>query len=202
MKIIPTDIDHGSAHLLLSSIIMPRPIAFVSTVDENEIHNLAPFSSFTSICLEPAVVCFSIAWRRDGQKKDTLKNIEWCGDFVINVVDENLAETMNQTAADYPSNVDEFKEVGLTPVNSEIVKAPRVAESPINMECQLRQIITFGSKTGGSHLIIGEVILVHIIDEIWINGEIQLSKLKAIGRLGGNYYSKIGEKFEMKRPKS
>jgi flavin reductase (DIM6/NTAB) family NADH-FMN oxidoreductase RutF len=200
MKINPGDLDHRSSHQLQVSTIVPRPIAFVSTIGEDGIFNLAPFSTFAGISVEPPIVCFSVVSRRDGQKKDTLKNIEFSKDFVINVVNETLAQAMNQTSASYPSFVDEFKEVGLTPVKSDMVQAPRVAESPINMECKLRQILEFGKSPGGSHLIIGEVVLVHLWDGLVIDGEIQMSKLKAIGRLGGESYCRTTDTFEMKRP--
>jgi len=200
MKIYPANLDHRSSHQLQASTVVPRPIAFVSTISEDGTFNLAPFSTFAGISVEPPIVCFSVVWRRDGQKKDTLKNIEFSRDFVINVVNETLAQAMNQTSASYPSSVDEFKEVGLTPVKSDIVKAPRVAESPVNMECKLRQILEFGKSPGGSNLIIGEVVLVHLGDELVIDGQIQMSRLKAIGRLGGDSYCRTTETFEMKRP--
>jgi len=200
MKIYPANLDHRSSHQLQASTVVPRPIAFVSTISEDGTFNLAPFSTFAGISVEPPIVCFSVVWRRDGQKKDTLKNIEFSRDFVINVVNETLAQAMNQTSASYRSSVDEFKEVGLTPVKSDIVKAPRVAESPVNMECKLRQILEFGKSPGGSNLIIGEVVLVHLGDELVIDGQIQMSRLKAIGRLGGDSYCRTTETFEMKRP--
>ena len=200
MKIIPGSLDHRNSHKLFVSMILPRPIAFVSTIGEDGIFNLAPFSAFTQISVKPAIVCFSLIPRRDGQKKDTLRNIQSSKDFVINVVDESLAEAMNLTSANYPSDVDEFKEVGLTAVRSDMVKAPRVAESPVSMECQLLQILQFGTMPNGCDLVIGEVVLVHIKDELYINGEVQASKLKAIGRLGGDCYCRTTDLFEMKRP--
>ena len=121
MKIKPADLNRRDTHELIMSAIVPRPIAFVSTIGEDGVFNLAPFSAFTSLALKPTLVCFCIGWRRDGQKKDTLRNIEFSKDFVVNVVDETLAEAMNQASAEYPSNVDEFKEAGLTPVKSDFV---------------------------------------------------------------------------------
>ena len=123
MKIDPTNLDKRTLHELAASAIVPRPIAFVSTIGKDGVFNLAPFSFFTPLCLKPFILAFSIGWKRDGQKKDTLKNVEFSKDFVVNAVNESLAKAMNQTSAEYPSNVDEFKEVGLTPINSELVKA-------------------------------------------------------------------------------
>ena len=111
MKIFPDQLSHEDGHKLQASIVLPRPIAFVSTVDENGTYNLAPFSSFAGVCIEPAIVCFSVVWKRNGQRKDTLNNIEFTGDFVINVVNESMAEMMSKAATNYPSNVDEFEEV-------------------------------------------------------------------------------------------
>lgn len=200
MQLDPANFDRRDMHELLVAAIMPRPIAWVSTVGEDGVFNLAPFSMFTSVSLKPTIVCFCIGWRRDGQKKDTLRNIEWSKDFVINVVDESLAEAMNQSSAEYPAHVNEFQEVGLTPVKGGIVKAPRVAESPISMECQLRQILEFGERPSGGCLILGEVVRFHVRDEFYVNGQIEVSKLKLIGRLGAELYCRITDTFEMKRP--
>jgi flavin reductase (DIM6/NTAB) family NADH-FMN oxidoreductase RutF len=133
-------------------------------------------------------------------EKDTLRNIEFSKDFVLNVVDETMAQAMNQTSANYPSDVDEFKEVGLTPVKSDLIKAPRVAESPVHMECKLVQILEFGKAPSGSRFVIGEVVLVHIKDELWLNDHIKISEFKSIGRLGEELYCRITDVFEMKAP--
>lgn len=200
MQIDPTNLNKRELHELFMSAIVPRPIAFVSTIGEDGVFNVAPYSCFISFCLKPALVGFQVGWTRDGQRKDTLRNIEFSKDFVVNVVDETLAEAMNQASAEYPSDVDEFKEVGLTPVKSDLVKAPMVAESPVNMECKLVQILEFGEAPTGSHVVIGEVILVHIKDDFWAGDQIDMSKLKAIGRLGGQLYCRTTDMFEMKRP--
>ena len=119
----------------------------------------------------------------------------------FNVVDETLAESMNVTSAPYPSDVDEFKEAGLTPVKADLVKVPMVAESPINLECRLVQILEFGEAPRTNSFIIGEVLRVHVRDELYVNGEIEMAKLKAVGRLGGmGLYCRIRDSFEMKRP--
>lgn len=202
MIINPEDLKHRDTYRLLTSIIVPRPIALVSTLGEDGVFNLAPFSAFTSVNITPPMICFNVAYRGNGEKKDTLKNIEFSKDFVVNVVNEPLARAMNQASADYPSHIDEFKEVGLTPIRSEIVKAPRVAESPVNMECKLSNILQFGSIPTGSNLVIGEVVLIHVRDEFYINGEIEPLKLKAIGRLGRDFYCRTTDIFEMIRPES
>ena len=199
MEINPRDLNTKDSHELFVSGILPRPIAFVSTVGEDGVFNLAAFSCFTMVGFKPALVCFHAGLKRDGVKKDTVVNIEFSRDFAVNIVDEALAEAMNQASAEYPSDVDEFKEVGLTPVKSELVRAPRVAESPVSMECKLTQILESGEAAAGGHIIIGEVVRVHIKDELWAGDQIDVSKLKPIGRLGGDLYCRITDIFEMKR---
>jgi len=200
MKIIPANLNRKNLHELVMGAIAPRPIALVSSVGEDKIFNLAPFSCFAPLCLKPPLIGLHIAWRKDGQKKDTLKNVEFSKDFVVNVVNESLAKAMNQTSAEYPSNVDEFKEVGLTPINSELVKAPRVAESPINMECKLVQILEVGEVPTGGHIIIGEIVLIHLEDAFWTGDHEDMAKLRLIGRLGGEFYCRTIDIFEMERP--
>ncbi len=199
VNICPKDLEWRDAYRLLMNTIVPRPIALVSTIGENGIFNLAPFSGFGSMSIRPYLVHVNIGRQRDGQKKDTLVNIEFSKDFVINVVNEALAEAMNQSSAEYPRDMDEFKETGLTPVKADIVKPPMVAESPVNMECQLVQILTFGELPKQNSVIIGEVVQVHIKDELYVNGEIQMSALNALGRLGGNLYCRTTDIFEMER---
>ena len=159
--------DKRALHELFTSAIVPRPIAWVSTVGQNKVFNVAPFSCFMLAGLKPAVCCLQITWRRDRQKKDTLRNIEFSRDFVVGVVTEDLVKAMNQTCYEYPPDVSEFKECGLTPVKSSLVKAPLIAESPVNMECRVLQVTEFGECPTGGHLIIGEVVAVHIKDELW-----------------------------------
>ncbi len=201
MKIDPTDLNRQDAHALLVGAILPRPIAFVSTVGKDGIYNVAPFSFFTAMSSKPAVVGFGVGCRRDGTKKDTMVNIEYTKDYVINLVNEGLAEAMNQAAGEYPSHVDEFKVAGLTPVKSDLVKSPRVAESPVNMECRLMQILEFGQSPNLNSFIVGEVVVVHVREETWVDGVIKATQVKAIGRLGEDLYCRTKDIFEMKRPR-
>lgn len=202
MKIDLANLNQRDSHHLMVDAVVPRPIAWVATVSEDGVFNLAPYSAYCLVSLKPAMVGFCVAATRDGRKKDTLRNIESTKEFVINVVDETLAEAMNATSGPYPSDVDEFKEAGLTPVKADLVRAPVVAESPINLECRLTQILEFGEAPLTNSFIIGEVLRVHVRDELYANGEIQMSKLKAIGRLGGggDLYCRTSDSFEMTRP--
>jgi len=184
---------------LMTSIIVPRPIAWISTVSRDGIYNLAPFSYFAGISSEPPLLLVSIGSKSPGIKKDTWKNIEETGEFVINMVTEDILEKMNQTSLPYESEVDEFREAGLTPIPSSVVKPPRVKESPVNIECRRFQIIEIGLMG----LIFGEILKVHVRDDILNEkGYVDTTKLRIIGRLGeANYCLISGENtFELKRP--
>jgi len=201
MKIELADLNYQDTYELIVNAIVPRPIAWVSTVDEHGIFNLAPFSAYCIVSMKPAMVGFCVASGREGQKKDTLRNIELTEQFVISNVTEGLAEPMNLTSALFPADVDEFKEAGLIPKKADRSEAPIVAESPISFECQLNQILKFGEVPRISSYVIGEILIVHIKDEFYINGEPQTSEMKAIGRLGGDLYCRTTVIFEMKRPR-
>jgi flavin reductase (DIM6/NTAB) family NADH-FMN oxidoreductase RutF len=187
-------------HDLLVCAVLPRPIAFVSTIGANGVNNLAPFSYFTVLSSKPAVVGFGIGPKRDGGKKDTLANVEFTGDFVINVVTEELAKAMNLTSGEYPPQVDEFIEAGLTAIPGDRVKSPRVAESPIHLECKLIQILQFGEAPRVNRFVIGEVLQIHVQEGLLQGNIAKADRLKAIGRLGEDFYCRTQEIFEMKRP--
>jgi flavin reductase (DIM6/NTAB) family NADH-FMN oxidoreductase RutF len=202
LKIDPNDLaSQDSAHLL-GDIVVPRPIAWVSTVDENGVFNLAPFSCYGLVSSFPMVVGFSVGSYRDGQKKDTLRNVELTKCFVINVVTETLAATMNVTAAPYPREISEFVKAGITPVKADIVSAPMVEESPVKMECSVIQIIEFGRTPITNSLILGSVLRVHVADELWNQLTRRVEGLKPIARLGGDgdMYCSTKDTFQMKRP--
>jgi flavin reductase (DIM6/NTAB) family NADH-FMN oxidoreductase RutF len=200
MKIDPADLDARGIHELMVGCIAPRPIAFVSTIGEDGVYNVAPFSFFTLMSMHPTVVGFAIGRRRGGSKKDTLVNIEFSKDYVINVVSEAIAPAMNQASGDYPSHVDEFKETGLTPLACDLVKPPRVAQSPIQLECRLMQIMEFGASPRLHNFVVGEVLMVHVQDDLIVDGVIKADRVKAVGRLGEDFYCRTRELFEMKRP--
>jgi len=202
MKIDPVGLDSREIHELMVGCVVPRPIAFVSMIGEDGVYNVAPFSFFTLLSMHPTVVGFAIGRKRGGSKKDTLVNIEFSRDYVINVVSEAIAPAMNQASGDYPSHVDEFKEAGLTPVASDLVKPPRVAESPIQIECRLMQIMEFGVFPRIHNFIVGEVLAVHVQDDLIVDGVIKSDRLKAVGRLGEDLYCRTGDLFEMKRPRT
>ena len=185
---------------VLTGVVVPRPIAFVSTMSKDGFVNLAPYSFFNAVAYDPPTIVFSSSRNVGDKKKDTLAHIEEPGEFVVNVVVDDIAEAMNRTAAEYPTNVTEFDIAGLTAVPSHKIKPPRVAESPVNMECQLQQIVSLGSGSHQHGLVIGQIILMHIRDDI-INGHrINHNNLKPTGRLAGNMYCHTSDTFEMIRP--
>jgi len=188
---------------LMVGVIVPRPIAFVSSLSAAGVRNLAPFSFFTGISANPPVVCFSPMVRSsDGGYKDTLRNIEQTGEFVINVVSEDFAAKMNICSAEYPPEVDEFEQSGLTPVASEFVRPARVAEAKVSMECKLMQIVHVSPKRLGGSLVIGEVIGFHVQDELFDHFKIDPDALRAIGRMGGPTYARTTDRFDLIRPKA
>ena len=186
--------------------IVPRPIAFVSSLDVRGVRNLAPFSFFNGVSAAPPVVLFCAAVRREdrerglGPHKDTLLNVIDTREFVINVVTESIAEKMNLTSAQVPPDVDEFELSGLTPLPSELVKPPRVAESPVQMECRLRQIVEISEKLHGSTIVLGDVLRFHVREDVVENFRIDADKLAAIGRMGGPTYVRTRDRFDLERP--
>jgi flavin reductase (DIM6/NTAB) family NADH-FMN oxidoreductase RutF len=193
----PTTLPPNGMYKLLISSVVPRPIAWVSSVDADGVLNLAPFSYFMAITDEPPTLAFSCS-PRAGNRKDTLRNVEALGEFVVNIVDDDRAEQMNLSSGDYPPETDEFALTHLTPAPSLVVKPPRVAEAPINMECRVVRILPVGK----ANLILGEIVQWHVRDDVYdaATGRLDMHRLRPVGRLTGNLYSHIHNIFEMKRP--
>ncbi len=198
MKITPSTFPNFNR--VLTGVVVPRPIAFVSTVSEDGIVNLAPFSFFNAVAYSPPTVVLGISRQADWKEKDTLSNIEATGEFVVNVVSDEIAAAMNATAAEFPADVDEFEISGLTPAPSEAVRAPRVAESPVNMECRLDQVVPIGDHETGNALVIGHIVLMHLRDDIIEGHRIDHDRLKPVGRLAGNMYCDTHDTYELVRP--
>lgn len=201
----PSGAKYTDVYKLMISAIVPRPIAFVSTRAEDGTLNLAPFSYFTACSANPPCILFSPTSRGpDGQPKDTLANVRTTGEFVVNIVSEEFAPQMNLTSAECPASVDEFQLSGLTPCPSERVRPPRVAESHVQMECRVRQIVTVSDQPGGGYVVIGEVLLFHIDAAVLADPndpyKIDPARLRAIGRMGGPTFCRTGDRFDLKRP--
>ncbi|MCG6946093.1 MAG: flavin reductase family protein [Deltaproteobacteria bacterium] len=200
MEISPESSSNQDIYKILIGTVLPRPIAWVSSVDISGNLNLAPFSFFTVASVNPPILCFSPLLQEDSIEKDTLVNIKQTAEFVVNIVSHGLAQTMNRTSGSYPSHVNEFDVAGVTAKQSTLVRPPCVADSLVNFECKLQQIISFGSEPRAGNLVLGRVCTIHIHPDIVKNGEVDFRSLDAIGRLGGNMYSTIRDCFEMERP--
>ena len=201
MIIDPGKHDERNIYKLMTGVIVPRPIAFVSSIAPDGVLNLAPFSFFTAVSANPPVILFCPMIRgRDGHFKDTLNNIERTPEFVVNVVSEDFAGRMNICSAEFPPDVDEFKESGLTPVPSDLVRPPRVGESLISMECRLFQVIHVSRKPLGGSIVLGEVLRFHVEDALFDEYRIDADRLRAIGRIGGPNYARTTDRFNMPRP--
>jgi flavin reductase (DIM6/NTAB) family NADH-FMN oxidoreductase RutF len=198
MIIDPTTVPAQINYRILVGAVVPRPIAFVSTVSPEGVHNLAPFSFFNVVCGDPPVICFSPIWRNP--PKDTIVNIRATGEFVVNIVSEEFADRMNICSGEYPSSVDEFRMSGLTPVESVVVRAPRVRESHVNMECKLMQIVDVSARPMGGSLVIGEVVRFHVDDAVIEDFRIDADKLGAVGRMSGSDYVRTRDRFSLVRP--
>ena len=198
MRIEPNDFE--GFNRVLTGVIVPRPIALVSSVSTTGVVNLAPFSFFNAIAYDPATIVLGISRSAGWKDKDTLANIEATGEFVVNVVVDDIAAAMNSTAAEYPADVDEFDISGLTAAPSEIVSAPCVAESPVNMECRLNQVVPIGDEAEAHALVIGDIALMHVRDDIIDGHRINHRRLKPVGRLAGNMYCNTHDVYELVRP--
>ena len=199
MKFDFPDLDWRESHDLLTRAVSPRPVALVSTVGEDGVYNLAPFAQYGIASIKPAIVFIGIANRiHTRQKKDTLINIEFSRDFVINAVDESLVKPMHKSAKYFPIDVDEFEEAGLTALKSDLVKAPRVAESPISLECKVSQIIEFGEFPDSSSVVMGQVLRLHVRDDLLVNKAIKTPRIKAIAFSGDVYY-RTTDTFRLRR---
>jgi flavin reductase (DIM6/NTAB) family NADH-FMN oxidoreductase RutF len=190
----------------MTGIIVPRPIALVSTVDAEGNANLAPFSFFAGVGSAPPTVLFCPALRpvgagNSGERKDTLRNVEQTREFVINVVSESIAPEANLTAAEVGPEVDEFQLSGLTPLPSEVVKAPRVAESPAQMECRLMQVIYTGDQPASGVVVLGEVVRFHVREDLFEDFRIDPAALDAVGRMAGNTWVRTRDRIDFVRPK-
>ena len=200
MQFDPSELEHSAVYKLLTGSVIPRPIGWISTVDQNGINNLAPFSYFNAVGEDPPHVMFSTV-RGNDTNKDTLNNVLSNGQFVVNMVTEELAEPMNTTSQSVASFIDEFELANLTPIPSVKIKPMRVKESPITFECELvHYYFLENHKHGGACIIIGRIVMMHFADNVLLdNFKINLETYKPIARLAGSNYAKLGELFSIKR---
>jgi flavin reductase (DIM6/NTAB) family NADH-FMN oxidoreductase RutF len=206
MRIDPNETPTAQLHGYLLGSVAPRPIAFVSTVNEDGVRNLSPFSFFNVFSANPPIAIFSPARRvRDNTTKHTLKNAIATKECVINVVSYDIVQQMSLSSTEYGDGVDEFTKSGLTPIESEIVSAARVAESPVQMECKVKEVIQLGTEGGAGNLVICQVVMMHIDDRILgDDGKIDQHKIDLVSRLGANWYGRAtgSSLFEVPKPLS
>ena len=204
MEISPASLPHQSIYKILTGSVLPRPIGWISSVDISGHPNLAPFSFFNVVCSKPPTVVFCPLIRgTDGKTKDTLNNVRTTGEFVVNIVTEELVPAMNLSSIEDVPELNEFEFAGLTAAPSVVVRPPRVAESPIHFECKVHQIVDISDQPGGGSLVIGTILHIHVDERVLLGEDkINLSALKPVGRLVGNYYTRVTDLFELARPKT
>jgi flavin reductase (DIM6/NTAB) family NADH-FMN oxidoreductase RutF len=192
------DAASRDAYKLLSGLVVPRPIGWIGTRREDGTFNLAPFSFFNVVSTNPPTVLFS-GGRHSDRPKDSVTLAEIAGEFTVNIVSESVAEAMNVTAASYTAEDDEFAIAGLTPVVGEVVRAPMVGESPANLECRVVDILDLGHGPT-TRVVVGEVLVVHVLEEVLDGTRVDADALQAIGRMAGNTYIRTRDRFELSRP--
>lgn len=203
MKINPLDLTPPERHALMLSIVIPRPIGLISTISTDGLPNLAPFSYFQAVGAVPPLLLFCPNRNRQARVKHSLINAREQREFVACTVTEEMAEAMNLASGEFPDGVNEFKEAGLTTLGSELVKPFRVAESPVQMECRVRDIFEYSDQPLGASIVVGEIVMFHVRDEYLAahHKSLDSERYKPVSRLGGISYGLIRETFEMPRPK-
>ena len=203
ISIDPKDISSAKLQGYLQSAVGPRPIAFASTIDKNGVPNLSPFSFFNIFSANPPILIFSPARRvRDNTIKHTLINAEANREVVINVVNFDIVQQTSLSSSEYPDGVNEFVKAGFTAIPSEMVKPYRVAQSPVQFECKVNEIISLGTQGGAGNLVICEILKMHISESVLDeNGNIDPFKIDLVSRMGGNWYSRANQGlFEVAKP--
>lgn len=195
MKLHASELDAKQAYKLMTAVVVPRPIAWVSTLSTAGVANLAPFSYFTSVSNKPPMVGINIGQEYEG-RKDTARNILDTKEFVVNIGTSSQVEDLHASAEHYPPEVSEIELLGLKTVPSEHIAVPRLADAPVQMECRFERMIPFG--TAGSEFYVGEVIAFHVRDDLINDNKIDSVALDPICRLAGPFYAKLGEIVRMK----
>ena len=204
LHINPKDIPVGELHRYLLSAVGPRPIALASTIDNDGIVNLSPFSFFNVFSANPPIAIFSPARRvRDNTTKHTLENVYEINEVVINIVNHEMVEQMSLSSTEYAKGVNEFSKAGFTPIVSQFIRPFRVQESPVQLECIVNEVVELGKEGGAGNLVICEVKMIHIDEKVLDNfGNIDPNKIDLVGRLGGNWYCRASNQaiFEVEKP--
>ena len=203
MQIDPQNLGVREMYGFLVGMITPRPIAWVSTMDSQGHTNLAPFSFFCGVSARPATLCFSAVNNRDGSPKDTIRNIDETGQFVVNMVPAHLVEVMNQSSFEYPPDQSEIEALGLETCPSTRVRPLRLADSPIQLECEVFQVVRVGEGPAAGNLVIGRIVWAHVSDRV-VNeaGQLDPQLVDTVGRMGGADYCWTRDRFALPRPTS
>jgi flavin reductase (DIM6/NTAB) family NADH-FMN oxidoreductase RutF len=198
----PGEMAPADVHRLLLHCVAPRPIALTSTLSAAGAPNLAPFSYFMAGGANPPSVIISPLTDRWGQPKDTLRNIRETGEYVINVVTYGMRDRVNTASAEYPYGVSEWEKAGLAPAPSVRVRPPRVAESPLAIECRLFEVVPHGSGALAANYVIGEVVYFHVHPELLVDGRLDARRVDYVARMGADWYARANEEsmFELSRP--
>ena len=190
MRIDPADLDAETAYRLITGVVVPRPIAWVTSLSGSGVVNLAPFSAFMFVSPKPPMLAISVG-RKAGIYKDTAQNILNNEEYVIHIADSSLMTAVHESSTEHPPDISEVEQLGLATLPSERIKVPRLAAAPIAMECRFRQCLEFGDTR--SRLIVGEVLMFHIRDGLLQNGKIETGALDPIARIAGPRYARLGE---------
>lgn len=200
-ELVTSEREPRANYHTLVSCVLPRPIAWVSTLSADGVANLAPFSFFNGVCADPPAVLFCPAVNVKGQEKDTLRNLRATGQCVINVVNHEARQAMNRTSYAYPPEVSELEKAALSPLASRLVKPARVAESPVQMECKLIEIVKVGSGPLSGNICVCEILIFHIAEELCLpDGTADIARIDLVGRLGGDGYSTVRDRFDLPKP--
>lgn len=202
MELSLNELDSQDIYKLMIGSIQPRPIAWACTQNAEGTLNLAPFSFFTLVSVNPPVVAFAPLVKNDGMEKDTVRNLRENPDFTLNIVSYSVAEAMNLTSAPLPYGTSEVDLAGLHTTPAQTIGTPRIKEAPVHFECRVRDIQSFGDQPLAGRLVLGDVLHVHVADSLYENGRILTDKLDAVGRLAGNSYATTRDTFDLVRPES
>lgn len=195
MEILPDGLDEAQAYKLMTGVVVPRPIAWVTTMNEDGSVNLAPFSAFTFVSTEPPMVGFNCGLRL-GQRKDTARNIHRTGQFVVNIGDDSMIDAIHESSAELPPNVSETSRLGLSTVACRRIPTHRLEIAPISLECTLERVLQFG--VSGAEFFVGLVVNFHVRDDLYVDGKVDTEALRPAARVGGPNYARLREFVRMK----
>lgn len=195
MRILASDLNPEDSYKLMTGVVVPRPIAWITSQGDSGVINAAPFSCYTIVAHKPPLIGVNIG-SRAGVRKDTARNIQERKEFVVNIADENLLLPMHESAAEYEPDVSEVELLGLEAVASDLISVPRLAQAPVSLECKLHSVTPYGET--GAEFYVGEVVAIHVRDDVTDDGKIDSAKLRPVCRLAGPNYASLGDIITLK----